>query len=149
MDSMLLIEDLSDDDIYSNSTDSSFWGIEACGESPYSCTWSMDTSRDSLFTSIWSSDSICSDSSYRSIWSSKTYIIVTRDRFAPPLTDTFSDSSSSSIWSITSIEDFDTQRDFVVSKEEEIDGTNNICVSLIKLSHHIIQIHNKNERMFF
>lgn len=142
MDSMLLIEDLSDDDIYSNSNYSSFWSIEACGESLYSYTWSMDTSRDSrLFTSICSSDSICSDSSYRSIWSSKTYTIVTCDRFAPPLTDTFSDSSS--------IEDFDTQGELAVSKEQEIDGTNNICVSLIKLSHHIIQIPNKNVRMFF
>ena len=55
------------------------------------------------------------------------------------------------MWSVTSLEgdwDFDTQRDFVVSKEEEFDGTNNICVSLIKLSHHIIQIPNKNKRMF-
>jgi hypothetical protein len=36
-------------------------------------------------------------------------------------TDTFSDSSSSFMWSVTSLEgdwDFDTQRDFVVSKEE-------------------------------
>ena len=138
MDSMLVMEDLSDEDSsYSNSTYSSFcfWSIEACGESPYSCTWSMDTS-------IWSSDSICSDSSYRSICSSKTY---SADSLCTSTvsTDTFSDSSSNSMWSITSLEgnwDFDIQGDFVASKEEEFDGTNNICVSLIKLKHHIIQI---------
>ena len=141
---MLVMEDLSDDDSsYSNSTYSSFcfWSIEACGESPYSCTWIMDTS-------IWSSDSICSDSSYRSICSSKTY---SADSLCTSTvsTDTFSDSSSSFMWSVTSLEgnwlpnwDFDIQGqgDFVASKEEEFDGTNNICVSLIKLSHHIIQI---------
>ena len=95
---------------------------------------------DSLCTSIWSSDSICSDSSYRSIGSSKTY---SADSLCTSTvsTDTFSGSSLRSIWSITSLEgdlDFDTQRDFVVSKEEQFDDSNNIFVSLIKLSHHII-----------
>ena len=157
MDSMLLVEDLSDDDsscdIYSNSTYNSFWSIEACGESPYSCTWSINTkSRDSLCTSIWSSDSICSDSSYRSIGSSKTY---SADSLCTSTvsTDTFSGSSFRSIWSITSLEgdlDFDTKRDFVVSKEEQFDDSNNIFVSLIKLSHHYYTLnsHKKTSKYF-
>ena len=96
---------------------------------------------------------VCSDTSYRSICRSKTYSADSLYTSTVSI-DTFSDSSSSSIWSITSLEgewDFDTQRYYVLivgSKEEEHDGTNNICVSLIKLSHHIIQTPNKNERIF-
>jgi hypothetical protein len=157
--SMLLMEDQSDDDnscdIYSNST--YLWApfgvlrhVASRLIAAFGAWMHAETTR---LAHPFGVVTVCSDSSYRSICRSKTY---SADSLCTSTvsTDTFSDSSSSSIWSITSLEgdwDFDTQRYFVLivgSKEEELDGTNNICVSLIKLSHHIIQIPNKNERIF-
>ena len=117
MNYMLLMEDLSDDNIsydtYSNSTYSSgIWSIEACRESPYSPIWSLDTCIDYICSSIWG-------------------------------TDACSESSCSSIWSITYFEcdwEFDNESDLVFKykNEEEFEVNNNVCVSFIKLSHHII-----------
>ena len=116
MNSMLLIEDLSDSDICSDSLYSSIWSIDTCSDSPYTSIWSIDICSDSPYSSIWSIDT-CSDSPYSSIWS----------------VDTCSVSPYNSIWSVTSLEDvwdFDTKCYFVLSEKEDFD---NICVSLIIL----------------
>ena len=158
MNSMVLIEDSSDDDIscntYSNSAYNSFWSIQACMESPYSSIWNIDrptSSRDSLCTSIWSVDtsidSLCPSTvsnTCTSIWSVDSCI----DSLC---TSTVNINMCSSIWSITSLEgDWDTGRDFVFERksEEEFDINSNLSVSFIKLSHHITQIPHKNKRMF-